>query len=515
MATYSRNTAYDYFHYAPEYPHAYCYVFEPVGGFGAWSGPRPIMFWLHQGGWGHPHMDYRGSRYPDIGMFAATTVQDAFLNGGAIVVVVEYPLGSNVEKPGQVYATANRYPHIWLAAARAIQRVKDECAPGGRLDGLGDPDQCFAYSNSAGVGTLLMSQWCPESWGMIPRAPGSQVALGSTLPKSDHYLRAMICQGPPGNPVTDDPSRQNLGIYCPIIVAVAKPWRYRPQLELFGTMVGTIAAGDFLEGTGSTTEKCYVVSVTGSGAATTIVVKLQRGDALDLTAAETFEVEDDPTTTFALSATPTIQCAYGWLELPQATKEAVSPFQYFEHWTAEDKERVAQIGLFALQFGNPSVQYRASDDVRALIPGKFGADDAHDVMFLDNRVSEIGYPPNFYRSRWGADAATASIGSDEQVILTASETSPIVCTTDVEHGIRTGDTIKVGQAVGMTGMEGIFTATRIDATSFSLDGSTGVGTYVDSGVWAFHNANGNYYDGTVLVTEMYEWVRDVIGIGLA
>ena len=64
----------------------------------------------------------------------------------------------------------------------------------------------------------------------------------------------------------------------------------------------------------------------------------------------------------------------------------------------------------------------------------------------------------------------------------ATNASPIVITSTA-HLLNTGDTISISGVVGNTAANGIFTITKVDANSFSLNGSTGNGAYSSGGTW--------------------------------
>lgn len=64
----------------------------------------------------------------------------------------------------------------------------------------------------------------------------------------------------------------------------------------------------------------------------------------------------------------------------------------------------------------------------------------------------------------------------------ATNASPIVITS-TGHLLNTGDTISISGVVGNTAANGIFTITKVDANSFSLNGSTGNGAYSSGGTW--------------------------------
>jgi hypothetical protein len=71
---------------------------------------------------------------------------------------------------------------------------------------------------------------------------------------------------------------------------------------------------------------------------------------------------------------------------------------------------------------------------------------------------------------------------DSGTITGASNASPIVITC-ASHGLTTGARITISGVGGNTAANGTFVVTRVDANSFSLDGSTGNGAYTSGGNW--------------------------------
>lgn len=67
-------------------------------------------------------------------------------------------------------------------------------------------------------------------------------------------------------------------------------------------------------------------------------------------------------------------------------------------------------------------------------------------------------------------------------VTAATNASPIVLTS-TGHSLNTGDIISVSGVVGNTAANGVFTITKLDANTFSLNGSTGNGAYVSGGTW--------------------------------
>lgn len=67
-------------------------------------------------------------------------------------------------------------------------------------------------------------------------------------------------------------------------------------------------------------------------------------------------------------------------------------------------------------------------------------------------------------------------------ITGATNASPIVVTS-ASHGLTTGARVTVSGVGGNTAANGTFVVTRIDANTFSLDSSTGNGSYTSGGSW--------------------------------
>lgn len=72
-----------------------------------------------------------------------------------------------------------------------------------------------------------------------------------------------------------------------------------------------------------------------------------------------------------------------------------------------------------------------------------------------------------------------------KTITAATNASPIVITTSASHGFNTGDSIIIDSVAGNTAANGTFVITKVDATSFSLDDSTGNGAWTSGGT-AYH-----------------------------
>jgi len=111
---------------------------------------------------------------------------------------------------------------------------------------------------------------------------------------------------------------------------------------------------------------------------------------------------------------------------------------------------------------------------------------------------------------------TNGVGSAAKIntgaITGATNASPIVITS-ANHGLETGTLVTVSAVGGNTSANGTFAITKVNANTFSLDGSTGNGTYTSGGVW---HATGVYsvtidaesssgYEKTQTYSVVVEW----------
>lgn len=71
---------------------------------------------------------------------------------------------------------------------------------------------------------------------------------------------------------------------------------------------------------------------------------------------------------------------------------------------------------------------------------------------------------------------------DTGTITAASNASPIVITC-TGHGLTTGTQVTISGVGGNTAANGTFVVTRVDASTFSLQGSTGNAPYTSGGSW--------------------------------
>ncbi len=94
-------------------------------------------------------------------------------------------------------------------------------------------------------------------------------------------------------------------------------------------------------------------------------------------------------------------------------------------------------------------------------------------------------------------------------ITGATNASPIVFTSP-NNGLANGATVSIGGVVGNTAANGTFTITKIDANTFSLNGTTGNGAYTSGGLWAYNPTSTSYIDPKYSWTPPYQPVYDPV-----
>ena len=101
----------------------------------------------------------------------------------------------------------------------------------------------------------------------------------------------------------------------------------------------------------------------------------------------------------------------------------------------------------------------------------------------------------------GTGAAFNLDAKQEKTVTDATNASPIVITTSASHGYPTGYGVTVASVGGNTAANGDWTITNLTSTTFSLDGSTGNGSYTSGGT----SRNGaNLYEDAV-GGDQYDW----------
>jgi membrane protease YdiL (CAAX protease family) len=86
-------------------------------------------------------------------------------------------------------------------------------------------------------------------------------------------------------------------------------------------------------------------------------------------------------------------------------------------------------------------------------------------------LASISYAANF-------------LASTDTEVVAATNTSPVLITTDGEHGFATGDAVTVRDVEGNTGANGTWTVTVRSKTTLVLDDSEGSGAYTAGGTVA-------------------------------
>ena len=126
-------------------------------------------------------------------------------------------------------------------------------------------------------------------------------------------------------------------------------------------------------------------------------------------------------------------------------------------------------------------------DAGSLALGEFrisgvDADGAeYNVARLYNRTLRLGSADgSFVKEAWSVAPAA---GAPTEAISAITQASPAVVTIGSTANMTTGETVTIAGVVGMVEVDGVYTVTVIDATTFSLDGidSTGFTAYTSGG----------------------------------
>ena len=105
-----------------------------------------------------------------------------------------------------------------------------------------------------------------------------------------------------------------------------------------------------------------------------------------------------------------------------------------------------------------------------------GATSAKGVSAGDTvRIKEAPLYNTGVNATWTSVTSRGISPFNTQLIAAATITSPIVCTTSLAHGYSTGDVVQI--LGGNTSVNGVWKVTVTSSTQFSLDDSSGSGTY--------------------------------------
>jgi len=92
----------------------------------------------------------------------------------------------------------------------------------------------------------------------------------------------------------------------------------------------------------------------------------------------------------------------------------------------------------------------------------------------------VGKYPLVYVPRLFTDDESKFMKPDTRLVTGATAANPIVITTSKDHPYETGDLVTINNVSGVSQANGTFDVTRLTATTFSLDGTTGTGSYSGS-----------------------------------
>lgn len=122
-------------------------------------------------------------------------------------------------------------------------------------------------------------------------------------------------------------------------------------------------------------------------------------------------------------------------------------------------------------------------DLEATFPLSFVTANANgQVQTPDASPTYRGYGPSGPLDSSGGTAARYTSGA---TITNATVANPSVLTTNVAHGLTTGDVVLISGVLGTTTVNGIRVATVTSSTTFSV-GVAGVGAYTSGGVFSLN-----------------------------
>lgn len=118
----------------------------------------------------------------------------------------------------------------------------------------------------------------------------------------------------------------------------------------------------------------------------------------------------------------------------------------------------------------PSTAPTVSGSGRGGIAGTY---DAY-VRFKDDqgRISDLSPVSEEYIAQ-----------SDTGTVTDATAATPVVITTDADHGLTTGDTVEISGVGGNVDANGVFSVTVLSSTTFELDDSSSESAYTGGGEW--------------------------------
>jgi hypothetical protein len=149
-------------------------------------------------------------------------------------------------------------------------------------------------------------------------------------------------------------------------------------------------------------------------------------------------------------------------------------------------------GAVAISFKEPQVFYvdpvsgadaNNGQSFATALKNISGATSAKGIQAGDTvRIEEAPLYDTGVNATWTSVTSRGVSPFGTQAITGATNAAPIVVTTSLAHGYSTGDVIQLSGATGNTAANGIWKVTVTSSTQFSLDDSSGNGTYGASGV---------------------------------
>ena len=164
---------------------------------------------------------------------------------------------------------------------------------------------------------------------------------------------------------------------------------------------------------------------------------------------------------------------------------------YYEHPLYTDGKFVVVFGSDRAFFVSTSdesvtpVLYQAGETItapiRAMQAGRnliIWRGESNPLPWLLNQA--LGKSPLIYEPRVLTDAESKIMKPDTRLVSGATAASPIVITTSKDHPYETGDLVTVNNVAGISAANGTFYVTKLTATTFELDGTSGSGSYSSS-----------------------------------
>jgi hypothetical protein len=145
-------------------------------------------------------------------------------------------------------------------------------------------------------------------------------------------------------------------------------------------------------------------------------------------------------------------------------------------------------------------------------------DQAYPLYSLrEQGIASVGTISTYQDRLWCADLQVITDGFQNlfdlgtPAAITGATTATPIAITSAGHNLSTGDTVKITGVGGISAANGSFLITKIDANTFSLDNTIGVGTYTSGGSW-LRDPYGNLFssslhidNGGTLKTQRYQY----------